>query len=67
VPSVLDKKLAVFLKKRRGEMTFKEFSQKVGLPASTLFRLEQCEQSLTLGRLQTVMDRLKCTLDDIFG
>lgn len=47
-------------------MTFKAFSQKVGLPPSTLFRLEQCEQSITLGRLQLVMKRLKCSLSDIF-
>jgi DNA-binding Xre family transcriptional regulator len=66
VQSPLDKQLAVFLKKKRGDMTFKAFSQKVGLPPSTLFRLEQCEQSITLGRLQLVMKRLKCSLSDIF-
>jgi len=32
-----------------------------------LFRLENCEQSITLGRLQQVMDRLKCSLEDVFG
>ena len=67
VPSSLDKKLAAFLKKERGEMTFAAFSKKSGLPRSTLFRLEQCQQSITLGRLQQVMDRLKCSLDDVFG
>lgn len=66
VQSPLDKQLAAFLKKRRGDMTFKAFSQKVGLPPSTLFRLEQCAQSITLGRLQIVMKRLKCSLGDIF-
>ncbi|WP_009962617.1 helix-turn-helix domain-containing protein [Verrucomicrobium spinosum] len=65
--SELDEKLAAFLRKKRGEMTYAAFSRKVGLPASTIFRLEQCQQSITLGRLQTVMERLKCSLDDIFG
>ena len=41
--------------------------KKVGLPPSTIFRLERCEQSITLGRLQLVLDRLKCTLADVFG
>jgi predicted transcriptional regulator len=67
VPSALDKKLAAFLKKERGEMTFAQFSKKTGLPPSTLFRLEQCEQSITLGRLQQVMDKLKCGLTNIFS
>jgi hypothetical protein len=59
--------LAVFLKKRRGDMTFAAFSRLTGLPRSTLFRLENCEQSITLGRLQQVMDRLKVEWQDVFG
>lgn len=48
-------------------MTFSQFSKKTGLPQSTLFRLEQCQQSVTLGRLQQIMDRLKSSLEEIFG
>ena len=48
-------------------MTFAAFSKKTGLPRSTLFRLENGEQSITLGRLNQIMDRLKCSLEDIFG
>ena len=67
VPSPLDKKLAKFLKTQRGDMTFAQFSKMVGLPPSTIFRLERCEQSITLGRLDAVMKKLKCTLADVFG
>jgi len=67
VESDLDEKLALFLRRKRGDMTYKAFSRKLGLPPSTIFRLEQCQQSITLGRLQTVMDRLQCTINDIFG
>jgi transcriptional regulator with XRE-family HTH domain len=67
VASALDKKLAKFLKKERGEMTFAAFSKKIGLPPSTIFRLERCEQSITLGRLQQILDRLKCSLSEVFG
>jgi DNA-binding Xre family transcriptional regulator len=62
----LEKQLAVFLRQKRGDMTFAQFSKKLGLPASTLHRLEQCQQSITLGRLQQIMSRLKCGLTDIF-
>ena len=67
VPSALDKKLAKWLRAQRGEMTFAAFSKKVGLPPSTIFRLERCEQSITLGRLDKVLGKLKCTLADVFG
>jgi len=66
-PSHLDKQLAAFLKKQRGEMTFAQFSKKTGFSQSMLFRLENCEQSITLGRLQQIMDRLKVDWQDVFG
>ncbi|MHA3771606.1 helix-turn-helix domain-containing protein [Verrucomicrobiota bacterium sgz303538] len=48
-------------------MSYGEFSKKTGLPASTLFRLENCEQSITLGRLHGLMKKLKVGLGDVFG
>ena len=67
MPSRLDKQLARFIREQRGEMTFAQFSKKVGLPPSTIHRLENGDQSITLGRLQLVLDSLKCTLADVFG
>ena len=67
MPSPLDKKLAKWLRDQRGDMTFAAFSKKTGLPASTIFRLEQCTQSITLGRLDAVLSKLKCTWADVFG
>jgi len=66
VRDTLEKQLATFLRKRRGDMTFAQFSKKLGLPTSTLHCLEQCQQSITLRRLQQIMQRLKCGLLDIF-
>jgi transcriptional regulator with XRE-family HTH domain len=66
VPSSLDRQLAQFLRRTRGDQTFADFSRKLGLPVSTLHRLEACEQSITLGRLNQIMARLKCDLTDIF-
>ncbi len=66
-PTELDEKLAAFLKKQRGEMSFAQFSRKTGLTPSSLFRLENGEQSITLGRLHGVLKKLKMTLWDVFG
>ena len=47
-------------------MTYAQFSKKLGLPPSTLHRLERGDQSITLRGLQQIMRRLKCGLADIF-
>ena len=67
MPSRLDKQLAKWLREQRGEMTFAQFSKKVGLPPSTIHRLENGDQSITLGRLDKVLTKLKCTMTDVFG
>jgi hypothetical protein len=48
------------------EMTFAQFSRKTGLPASTLFRLENGQQSITLAKLEGVLKRLKKVPHDVF-
>jgi DNA-binding Xre family transcriptional regulator len=62
----LERQLASFLRKRRGDLSYAKFSRKIGLPSSTLHRLEMCEQSITLRRLQQITKRLKCSVRDIF-
>ena len=62
----LAKRLAEFLHKRRGELTFQEFSRKIGISDSTLHRLELGEQNITLETLEQICDRLKCKVSDIF-
>jgi DNA-binding Xre family transcriptional regulator len=62
----LDNQLAIFLRKRRGEITYAAFARKLGITPSSLFRLENCQQSITLKTLQQIMDRLKCCWSDIF-
>jgi transcriptional regulator with XRE-family HTH domain len=66
VRSSLEKQLGAFLRNKRGERTFAQFARKLGLPPSTLHRLESGEQSITLGKLEQIMRRLKCDLSDIF-
>lgn len=62
----LDKQLAAFLRKERGELSYAQFGKKVGLSHTTLHRIERGEHHLTLDKLQVVMDKLKISLRDIF-
>ena len=48
-------------------MTFAQFSKKTKLTASTLFRLENGQQSITLKKLDVVLKRLECSVLDVFG
>ncbi len=65
--SRLDNKFAKFMRVKRGDMTFQQFSDKIGLPPSTLHRLEKCQQSVTLATLEKICKQLKCSVVDIFG
>jgi transcriptional regulator with XRE-family HTH domain len=62
----LDRQFAQFLRQRRGEMTYIQFSRKTGLPPSTIFRLENGQQSITLSKLHGVLQRLKVSPRDVF-
>jgi DNA-binding Xre family transcriptional regulator len=66
VAQKLERQLAAFLRKKRGTMPYAKFSKKVGLPASTLHRLEMCQQSITLSRLEQILRRLKCSIGEVF-
>ncbi len=63
----LDQQFGRFLRKERGEMSYAEFSRKVGVTKSMLFRLENGQQSITLRRLEEILKRLKCEVGDVLG
>ena len=62
----LDQKLAEFMRRNRGGMSFVQFSRKTGLPPSTPHRLENGGQSITLSKLQQVLQRLKGSITEVF-
>jgi DNA-binding Xre family transcriptional regulator len=62
----LAKQLGAFLRKKRGELTYEQFSRKVGISDSTLHRMELGEQNVTLKTLEQICSRLKCSICDIF-
>ena len=63
----LDHKLAVFIRQKRGDRTYAEFAHILGVTPSTVFRLEQKQQSITLRSLGKILERLKCTYKDVFA
>lgn len=48
-------------------MSYAEFARKTGLTASSLFRLENGQQSITLTRLHGLLRRMKATVGDVFN
>ncbi len=63
----LAKQLGAFLRKKRGDLTYQQFSRKTGLSDSTLHRMELGEQNVTLNTLEQLCDRLKCSISEMFG
>ncbi len=61
-----DRQLARFLRKKRGELSYAQFAKKSGLSHQTLFRIEHGEHRLTLNKLETVLNKLKIRLKDVF-
>jgi transcriptional regulator with XRE-family HTH domain len=62
----LDVQLARFLRQQRGEMSYVQFAKKIGVGHMTARRLESGEHHITLNKLETILDKLKVKLSDIF-
>ena len=62
----LSKKLAKFMNKKRGNLTFLQFSEKMEMSRASLHRIEQGKQNVTLETLEKICERLHCHPSDIF-
>ena len=54
------------LQELRGEEPQLQFSKKLGISNSSLNRMEQGEQNVSLKTLETLCKRLKCDVGDLF-
>ncbi|HAV61042.1 MAG TPA: hypothetical protein DCY13_01595 [Verrucomicrobiales bacterium] len=63
----LQLRLGQYLRRRRGDMTYLEFSRKLGISVASLHRMEMGQQNVTLKTLDHLLKRLNCDLQDIFG
>jgi len=62
----LAKQLGNFLRQKRGNLTYQQFSRKIGISSSTLHRLEMGEQNITLKTLEQLCSRFICKVSDLF-
>ena len=62
----LDEQFGRFLRQQRGNESYAVFAKRLGISASTLFRLENSDQSVTLGKLEDILKRLKARMGDVF-
>jgi DNA-binding Xre family transcriptional regulator len=62
----LARQLGDFLRKKRGDLTYVQFSRKTGISDSTLHRLELGQQNVTLKTIEQLTQRLKCKVSDVF-
>jgi DNA-binding Xre family transcriptional regulator len=65
--SPYDERVAAFLRQRRGDQTYRQFAPKLGMSSSTLHRLENMEQSITLAKLHAVAQRMRVNIEDILS
>ena len=62
----LDRQLAKFMRDARGSLSYADFAKKVGVSYTTLHRLERGEHHLTLNKLETILNKLRIKLKDVF-
>ena len=65
-PCALDRHFSRWLRERRGEGTYAALSRATGVPISTLHRLEQGQQSITLRLFEQILRRLRADPADVF-
>jgi len=62
----LDREFAHYIRGARGGLSYAEFAKNVGVSHTTLHRVERGEHHITLSKLETILNRLKIKLADIF-
>lgn len=63
--SKAERKFAKKLKELRGEQSQVAFAKKIGVAQSTLNRLENLEQSVTLYLIEKISDKLKIEIKEL--
>ncbi len=66
VPRKLRTQLGAFLRKQRGDLTFAQFARRIGVSKSTLQRLEQGEQNITVDTLEHLLAKLSARMSEVF-
>ena len=62
----LRKRISRFLVEQRGDETERAFAARIGISKSTLHRIENCEQNITIDTLEQLCQAFKCDIGDLF-
>jgi len=62
----LRKRLAKFMRFRRGDMALRVFAKKHGLSFSSVSRIEKLEQNVTIDTLEEICKAFRCDIDELF-
>jgi DNA-binding XRE family transcriptional regulator len=62
----LKRRLAKYIRSRRGNASQKEFARKIGVAQSTIMRIENEDQNVTINTLEQLCKAFKCDIDELF-
>lgn len=62
----LRERLAKFIREKRGETPQREFARKIGVTQSTVMRIENLDQNVTLKTLETLCRAFHTDIGDLF-
>ncbi len=62
----LRQRLAIFIKQKRGSTTQREFARKIGVAQSTIMRIENLDQNVTINTLETLCRVFHADVGDLF-
>ena len=61
------KYLATEMKRRRGDLSMRDFAVKAGLSKTSLQRIENEDQNVTIDTLEHLCKKFKCDVGDLLG
>lgn len=61
------KHLATEMRRRRGKLSMRDFALKAGLSKTSLQRIENEEQNVTIDTLEHLCKKFKCEAEDLLG
>lgn len=61
------KHLAAEMRRRRGELSIRDFALKTGLSKTSLQRIENEEQNVTIDTLEHLCKKFRCEAEDLLG
>ena len=61
----LRQRLAAELKRRRGDKSYRDFAQQLGISKTSLYRIEMGEQNVGVDMIEQLCWRLHCKVSDL--